>query len=387
MSLNLYAASEQWASRPADERFPSIEAAYAAASELRAMTREKKDVLLSSLRAEADGRELRLVGKANVPAALTFNAFGQLARIVGAPAGYLRELPATLAAQNVNHGLARFNGSADKVNVYALQNGTTTVRALTSDQYERIFHVDVLDRLRSVLEGWVVPPARPAVDGQVARAATEADVLAQSGFGLSVNVGDMIADAGIYLGQGTPELFVFMVNMQNRVADGTAEGLSRGVFISNSEVGDRAFRVTRFLFRHVCGNHIVWDASGVEDIRIVHKGRHAERNAWSGMRATLTAYADEGARETEQKILAARSFSLGATKDAVLDSLFGKRIAARRDLDAAYDLAEINEAVDGAPVTAWGFAQGMTRLSQQSLYADARNTLDRAAARVIEMAF
>lgn len=387
MSLNLYAASEQWASRPADERFPSIEAAYAAASELRAMTREKKDVLLSSLRAEADGRELRLVGKANVPAALTFNAFGQLARIVGAPAGYLRELPATLAAQNVNHGLARFNGSADKVNVYALQNGATTVRALTSDQYERIFHVDVLDRLRSVPEGWVVPPARPAVDGQVARAATEADVLAQSGFGLSVSVGDAIADAGIYLGQGTPELFVFMVNMQNRVADGTSEGLSRGVFISNSEVGDRAFRVTRFLFRHVCGNHIVWDASGVEDIRIVHKGRHAERNAWSGMRATLTAYADEGARETEAKIATARSFQLGATKDAVLDSLFGRRIAARRDLDAAYNLAEVNESTDGAPVTAWGFAQGMTRLSQQSPYADARNTLDRAAARVIEMAF
>lgn len=387
MSTNLYTAHNQWANRPADERYPSLQAAYDAAAELRSMAREKRDVLVSTLRAEADGKAVRLVGKQNVPAALTYSAFGQLSRYVGAPASYLRTLPATLAAQNINYGLAGFNGSDSKVNIYALMNGTAVVRALTSDQYERIYHVDVLRRLLDLPTGWRVPPARPAVNGQVSRPATAADVLDQGSFGLSVKVGDPIADAGIYLGQGTPELFVFMVNMSARINDGTTEGLSRGVFVSNHELGGKAFKVVRFMFRHVCGNHIVWDASGVEEIRVIHKGRQAESDAWAGMEASLVKYSDEGASETELKIKEARSFQIAGTKDDVLDTLFGKRVAGRRDLEGAYALAEIHSDEDGSPRSAWGMAQGMTRLSQENPYADERHTLDKAAAKIIELAF
>ena len=61
---------------------------------------------------QENNAELRIVGKAG-SARLTHYAFGQLAGRVGAPASYIRNLPATLAAQNLNYGLA--NKSAESV--------------------------------------------------------------------------------------------------------------------------------------------------------------------------------------------------------------------------------------------------------------------------------
>jgi hypothetical protein len=41
----------------------------------------------------------------------------------------------------------------------------------------------------------------------------------------------------------------------------------------------------------------------------------------------------------------------------------------------------------GNPNSAWGMMSGMTRLSQQTGYADTRNQLDRQARKILEMAF
>ena len=60
---------------------------------------------LSGLRVEATGDDLALSGKTSIPAQLTNWSFGQLCRKISAPAGYLEGLPASLAAQNINHGL------------------------------------------------------------------------------------------------------------------------------------------------------------------------------------------------------------------------------------------------------------------------------------------
>ena len=52
-----------------------------------------------------------------------------------------------------------------------------------------------------------------------------------------------------------------------------------------------------------------------------------------------------------------------------------------------YELAIEHETTDGDPRTAWGMANGLTRLSQSLPYADERVALDRAAGKVLEMAF
>ncbi|MEJ7663389.1 MAG: hypothetical protein WKG07_29515 [Hymenobacter sp.] len=136
-----------------------------------------------------------------------------------------------------------------------------TVRSLPS-AYSRLWNADVVDGLVPALDwGWRVPPARPAVDDPRARPATVEDILlGQESFGLSVKVGDMLAPAGVYAGDR--DMFIFLVN-PNRVIDDGMKGLMRGVFVWNSEVGAGAFKVRTFYLENVCGNHIVWSASGV----------------------------------------------------------------------------------------------------------------------------
>jgi hypothetical protein len=179
-----------------------------------------------------------------------------------------------------------------------------------------------------------------------------------------------------------------MVNEQARINDGSDGGLSRGFFVSNSEVGAASLKLTRFLYRHVCGNHIVWGAESVQEIKIVHRGRADERFAHQ-VAVELRRYANESASEDEARIASAKRCVLASTKDELLDRLFGRKILPRKKLEAAYESAEVEAAehAAGSPRTAWGFANGITRLSQATAFADERNRLDRAAGKVLEIAF
>jgi hypothetical protein len=391
MNMNLYEASNQWATRPDDQRFWTLE-------DLLAATRRHRDsarvatVPLAALNvtpAGSDGADLVVVGPTNQPARLTHWSFGQLARTAGAPADYLRRLPAPLAAANLCHGLQR--RGADRANLLIHNNGSLVVRSATSDSYSRIWDCDVVERpLGSREAGWRVPPARPSHPGAPgARPATEADVLSGTGVGgLSVKVGDLIAPAGLYASDH--DLFVFMVNESRRINDGSPEGLSRGFFISNSEVGAAALKVTTFLYRHVCGNHIVWDATKQTEVRIVHRGNADQRFARE-LAAEIKTYAERAAGEDEQRIASARRLTLGPDKAAVLDTLFGKLrgIVSRHTLEEGFDRATLDAQADRTidPRTAWGMVQGLTAYSQSLPFADERDQVDRAAGKVLAMAF
>jgi hypothetical protein len=377
--MNLYRASNQWANRPDDERFTNLDEMLASCRYYRESA-ATATVALSNLRATADSGEVRISGNA-ATARLTNWAFGQLARIAEAPAGYLRTLPAALACDNLNCKLPTVEGDGK---LLLHRNGDLIMRCITSDDYVRIWNTDVIERLQGLGSEWRVPPARPARQGQAgSRPATAADVLAATGFGLSVNVGDMIAPAGLYASDH--DMFAFMVNESRRIEDGSDGGLSRGFFISNSEVGAGALRLTTFMYRHVCGNHIVWGASNVTETKIVHRGRAGDRfNA--EFLVELKRYADDAASEDEARIVSAKRCIIAADKDSVIDLLFGKRLLSRRQIAAAYDYAEQEES-NLAPTTVWGMVQGITRLSQDCQFAEERVDIDRAAGKVLEMAF
>jgi len=336
-------------------------------------------VELGQLRAVNDNGEVKITG-VNQSARLTHWAFGQVARIAGAPAGYLRGLPAPLAVENLNHGLPKSEGTGK---LLLHKNGDMIARCITSDNYTRIWNTDVIKRLMDLeADGWQVPPARPAREDQRgSRPATEADVLHGNRFGLSVNVGDMIAPAGLYASDH--DMFAFMVNESRRIDDGSDGGLSRGFFVGNSEVGGGSLFAITFYYRHVCGNHIVWGASNVCEARLVHRG-NADARFRSEFLVELRKYADDAASEDEARIKAAKTRVIAADKDSVIDTLFGKRIASRKDLVAAWDYAEQDDAA--TPNTVWGMVQGITRLSQDRPFADERVELDRAAGKILTLA-
>ena len=100
--------SSEWFSRPADERFLSLGVlrdAVQARSD-RSRTRVVESALIHvEARREDPERLALLVPGAEAPVLPTHWSFGQLASLVGAPAAYLRQLPAPLAAINLQHGL------------------------------------------------------------------------------------------------------------------------------------------------------------------------------------------------------------------------------------------------------------------------------------------
>lgn len=100
--------SSEWFSRPADQRYLSLSQLHASVHNRTERSRTRT-VESAAIRVEASSGDperlaLMLPGAA-VPAMPTHWSFGQLASLVGAPASYLRQLPAPLAAINLQYGL------------------------------------------------------------------------------------------------------------------------------------------------------------------------------------------------------------------------------------------------------------------------------------------
>lgn len=396
--LNLYAANKEWASRPADERFWTIEDARDACRAY-ADTAREVSIDFGDAAVVAAGDDLAVALGGGETATITHWAFGQLAKRAGAPADYLRKLPAALAAQCVDAGLDRHFARKDAMTAKGLvhANGATVLRSVTSDKYTRFWNHQVFERLVDLQEsGWKVPPARPAAAGDPrARKATKADVLRakSGGGGLAVTVGDLIAPAGIYASDH--DMFAFLVNEDVRIDDGSDGGLSRGFFVSNSEVGAASLRVTYFGYRHVCGNHIVWGAEDVIEVAVRHVG-DVDGRFTVEVAAALDAYGKASAKEETRRVKRARTTVLGASDDEVLDAVFQAFTKTRKYnlpsglsvkvLAKAIDTAKAHEDTDGNPYSVWGVVNGLTRVSQATPYADERNFLDRAASAVLQLA-
>lgn len=395
--MELFHAHNQWATRPADERFASIQELYNV-TKAYADTAAAKVMPVSDIRTEAIDGDVRVIGKSNNPATLTHWSFGQLAARIGAPANYLREIPATLACQNLNHGLAKLSASREdvKANLLFHMNGGMLLRAITSDKYARIWNFEVAERLLALENlGWTPATPDKRFDGGNPKECQVCDGRGTAGRYDNPAAGESVTSCTTCKGTGVAlpalyasdhDMFAFVRNNSVVIREpGNPDGLQRGVIVSNSEVGAATLSLTKFLYREMCGNHIIWGASKVLEIKVRHVGDARER--WGGYSAEIRRYAEEGAAEDEAKISAAKTVRLGDTKEEVLDKLFGIRSLqlSRKTLDAGYDATVPDQ--DGDPRTVWGLVQGLTRHSQTLSHTDARTDVDKAAGRIMEANF
>jgi hypothetical protein len=386
--MELFHAHNQWSTRPADERFASIQQLHDACKAYARSARENK-VSATAIRTEAINGDVQLVGRAGNPAKLTHWSFGQLAARISAPASYLRDLPATLACQNLNHGLAKLPSDYN-ANLLFHSNGTLLLRAFTSDEYSRIWNWEVAERLLTLeQQGW--KPAVPTFSWS----GGEVGICIQCS-GRGIDLGTLEAGACGYChgtGKVLPalyasdhDMFAFVVNDSAVISEaGNPSGLRRGVIVQNSEVGASALKLTRFLFRDICSNFIIWGASKVLEIKVRHIGNARDR--WHGYNAELRRYIEQGAAQDEYKISEAKRCKIGDNKGEVLDKLFGMKsvLLSRKTIEAGYDA--VNRDQDGDPNTVWGIVQGLTRHSQTLPHADARTAVDTAAGKLMEANF
>src|SRR2546428_522025 len=186
--------------------------------------------------------------------------------------------------------------------------------------------------------------------------------------------------SGAYLGDR--DMFLFLVDGNRDLDDPTDRshaGLFRGFTLRNSDVGAAALTLDLFLFRMVCGNHLIWGFQHVAGFRRRHVGASIQEAWTTSLDAVRTAL---DADTTAERTLITRSMTLeiGATRDAVLDAVVQRLDVSQKQAAEAYTLAEQHET---NPRSVWGYVQGLTRLSQRTPWQDGRFALDRAASRLL----
>jgi hypothetical protein len=234
------------------------------------------------------------------------------------------------------------------------------VHAITSPRYARVHHDELASRVLDLMAlhpAWHVP--------------------------LGYKDGEFGAEkipSGAYLGDR--DMFLFLADGNRDLDDPTDRshaGLFRGFILRNSDVGAAALTLDLFLFRLVCGNHIIWGFQHVAGLRRRHVGASIQ-DEWTtsldGVRKAL----DADTTSDRATILRSTTQELGPTRDAVLDVVVQRHDLSQKHAAEAYTLAEQYET---NPRSIWGYVQGLTRLSQRTPWQDGRFALDRAASRLL----
>src|ERR687897_774882 len=290
-TVTAYTAHREWASRPPDERYASVHALYDAARARRLRTEERtiETVAFRTEAVAADAPALR--DTSGRQAALTHWSFEQLAGIAAAPPKSLRTLPAAIASDAINHGLRRQRREQQQLLVD--RDDPWTVHAITSPRYARVHHDELAGRVLDLMAqhpAWHLPLGYK--DGEF---------------------GAERVPSGAYLGDR--DMFLFLVDGNRDLddpTDGTNAGLFRGFILRNSDVGAAALTLDVFLFRAVCGNHIIWGFRHIATLRRRHVGSSIQ-DAWTtsldGVRAAL----DDDTANDRALLLRATAQELGPT--------------------------------------------------------------------------
>jgi hypothetical protein len=348
-------ASRQWANRPADERYLSLADLHAAVSSRRAISRQVGLALQHTEVLPTAGGDLQLVDQTSgLNARLTHESFGSLCGRVGAPAGYLRELPAELAAVNLSWGL-RETASDARALVLAPMGGDI-VRAVTSDTYGRIWDADLVGAIVQATAGqpWQVPAASYA-SSDPKRAST--------------------------LYASDRDVFVFLVDPTRPIVlPGETKARYRGFYAWNSETGDRTLGLASFLYEYVCDNRNIWGQSEFREIKVPHRSGAPARMARE-IRPQLAQLAQASDRIEVAGILAAQSKEVAADKPGVVSFLRGRGFSVKL-AEGAYESAERSNA---NPRSVWGLMNGLTDQAHEVKHQGDRVDLERQAAKLMSL--
>jgi hypothetical protein len=107
------------------------------------------------------------------------------------------------------------------------------------------------------------------------------------------------------------------------------------------------------------------------------------------MSRELQGWLDRSSKEDETKIKRLQTYKLGDDLEEVCDKIYAFRFGiTRKQLELAYVKVQTETFdQDGDPCTPWGMVNGLTRLSQESPYADERTKLETAVGRLMMVNF
>lgn len=366
MGKNLYVASGQWANRPDDQRFVDLQSLREAVATRKqeswttAPKTNEMQVIPTSDAVNADIMvELHdLVGNTRTVAP-THWAFNQLCQYANMPAKTMRQLPAMLAAYDLNWGLNKLALRED-VLVLGQTNGSNVLRSLTSVSYGRIWDLAVVDALIRLNERsggmWKVPAASYATQDPK-RATT--------------------------LYASDRDVFSLLVDDAHPIeVPGEPKPMFRGFIVSNSEVGAGTFWVMMFLYEYICDNRIIWNATNVKELKIRHTGGAPERFDREAYPA-LRQYANESTSLIVDGIVKAKNTVIDLGENESMAEWLTKQ---NKTFTKAIAAASINaaQAEQGKVESVFDVVQGITAYARSITHTDARVELEQAAGKLVE---
>ncbi len=289
---------------------------------------------------------------------------------MGAPAGYLRGLPAAIAGINLQYGLSHHR--SEMVKAYTSEAGRTELRAATGPDYGRIHDHELVEAVMRIAGNgtgdtrWKVPGV---LDWRTMTYNPHVDVTRDT----------------TTLYASDRDVFLFLVDDLNpieagRLPDGSPDLYFRGFYCWNSEVGARTLGIASFYLRAVCANRNLWGVEQFEELTIRHSKYAASRFAVEAAPA-LESFADSSAAGFVSGVRAARA-AIVARSDEDRTAFLRKRGFSKSDTAKIIDMVLQEEGYP--PASVFDFVQGITALARSETRQDARLEVELKAKRLLD---
>lgn len=352
----LMVVSNQWASRPDDQRYLTLEDMEAAVRSRKDMSREVRDDFANFELGWDPDDDVFVKAGGLQQAYLTNYSFGQFCSTVGVNGGtqYLRSLPPALAVPALQWTLEQRDGGLMKLLALSQDGVSGEVRAFTGPDYGRIWDADVVATVREMNhdDRWKVPAATYATSDPK-RATT--------------------------LYASDRDVFIFLCD-PNSAIEINGEAMFRGFVVYNSETGNRSFGLLTFLYRRVCDNRIIWGASHINRLVLRHTLNGPRRFAEKAI-PLLQQYNTESATPIIERVKAAKEMKVGKDSKSVAEWL-AKRGFTKTEAKVAVERAEIEE---GDPTNLWSVVQGLTSMAKAKKHSDDRFEFEKKASDLLDL--
>jgi hypothetical protein len=375
------AVSSNWWNRPADERFLSLD-------DMLAYKRQDAQNMTSRI---VNTHKMQIVGQfdennpsrgdilveytdengdehINTPSNWSF---GQLAQLAGAPAGYLKDLPAPIAADALQWGL-RYNRNRELVKAYGHRSEGGNLRAATGSEYGRIYDYEILDAVKKFAD-----PDRWKVPGMMT----------------GTEHGRAIYDPFVPVTLDTTtlfasdrDIFVFLVDDTHpleigKLPNGDPDLVFRGFYAWNSETGSKTAGIAAMYLRGVCMNRNLWGVENFQEIKIRHTKFAPDRFAYEAAPA-LQSFAHGATANFLDGVKAAQDAKIASDDESALDFL-AKRAGLSQRMAKAAAARHLEE--EQKPVrTIWDAAQAITAIARDNPHQDSRIDLERKAGALLD---
>ena len=343
--------SRQWASRPDDERFVSLESLeeHLAARTQRCIEEpiDCKDIQVRALPDNQLGIETR-EGLSN----FTNWSFGQLCATAGVPGAYLSKIPSELAGINLQYGLMN-QAVREKTKLYIDKNGENTLRGATGPDYGRFLDLEIVQQIRRMNhDGRFQIPAASYATNNPKRATT--------------------------LYAGDRDMFLFLVDPKNSITVDN-ETIFRGFYVQHSEVGKSVYDFCTFTYNYICDNRIVWGMGDVKSLRIKHS-KNAPIRFGNEAEKALMQFADSSMIGLDRQVKAAKALNVARNDAGVTDWLKDRGfsgVVSGKILDSIK-----TEGYDAGSL--WGMVQGVTAYARSIPHADVRTEVEKTAGKLLD---